>query len=504
VFNSLRVRLIASFLLIVLITLTAAGLALYARLGGYRDELVASDLRQIAAPIYYNLTLFSPQPDQARGAGQRLRRELAVYLEAQSRETGVVVLLVDENGNVIPEATTDEGLLDEHFDVPPPPERGPNFDELPEGTHATADGRHLTFVTVPMPRLVRAQEAGIAAIVVALPESAGPDVYRDLRQRLIFAGVIGVGAAVVAALALSASLYRPLRKVTAGVRSVARGDYRAPVPVSGTNEMRALASDVNAMATSVQASQRTLREFLVNVGHELRTPLTSIHGFAQALLDGTLETPEERARAARVIDVESRRLLQLVGELMDLSRIESGQRRMELRPIRVSDLFTQVADVFALRASDANVCLDIGETAATVLADFDAIEQVLSNLLDNALRHAPRDSRISLNARPEGAGGVEISISDEGPGVAAEDLAHVFDRFYRSADETAGSGTGLGLAISREIVRAHGGEIWAESEPGSGTTFRFTLGKDRTEAPGAAESPQDAGRGEQHQRLDPA
>jgi signal transduction histidine kinase len=354
-----------------------------------------------------------------------------------------------------------------------------------------------------MPRLVRAQEAGIAAIVVALPEDAGPDVYRDLRQRLIFAGVIGIGAAVVVALALSASLYRPLRKVTAGVRAVARGDYRTPVSVSGTSEMRALAGDVNAMATSVQASQRTLRELLVNVGHELRTPLTSIHGFGQALLDGTLETPEERTRAARVIDAESRRLLQLVGELMDLSRIESGQRVMQLRPIKMSDLFAQVADVFALRASDANVTLDIGDTDATVLADFDAVEQVLSNLLDNALRHAPQGSHISLSAHGSGSAGVEISISDEGPGVAPDDLSRLFDRFYRSADETAGSGTGLGLAISREIVRAHGGEIWAESKAGSGTTFRFTLRKGPTGVAGTIESrdPSDA---EHRQRLDPA
>jgi signal transduction histidine kinase len=476
VFKSLRFRLIASFIVIVLITLGAAGAGLYTRLGGYQEQLTAGALRQIASPIYYNLTLNPAGTGTVRG-GARLRADLIEYLRLQHQDTGVIVLLLDDKGSVIRDAASDDSLLAERFDVPAPPVKGPNFAQLPEGRHKTIDGRTLLYVTVPMPAAVRLQPAGIAAIVVALPPSAGPNVYKDLRQRLFLAGFIGLAAALVVGLVLWASLYRPMGKVTSGIRAVARGDYRQRVPVSGPSEVQALATDVNAMADSVQASQRALREFLANVSHELKTPLTSIRGFSQAMHDGTLDTPEERARAARVIDAESRRLLHLVGDLLDLSRIESGQQRMDVSDVRVSELLSHVSDVFMMRADESGVGFDVkGDGDAVVRADFDRVEQVLGNLLENAFRHSAKGGTIVVGAKEVG-GFVEVSVSDDGAGIAREDLPHVFDRFYRSKDETAGSGAGLGLAISREIVRAHGGEIRAEARPFGGTMFAFTLPK---------------------------
>jgi signal transduction histidine kinase len=194
------------------------------------------------------------------------------------------------------------------------------------------------------------------------------------------------------------------------------------------------------------------------------------------MIDGTLDTPEERMRAARVIDVESRRLLHLVGELLDLSRIESGQQSMNVAGVRTSELLAHVGDVFAMRAEETGVTLDVrpGPDEA-VVADFDRIEQVLGNLIDNAFRHTPRGGRVEVGARSAKGGFMELYVWNEGAGITPEELPHVFDRFYRSREETAGSGAGLGLAISREIVRAHGGEIRAESPPGGGALFAFTL-----------------------------
>ncbi len=474
-FKSLRVRLIGSFVLIVITTLTAAGITLYALFAGYRQDLTTATLEQIAAPIYYNFTVPSTFTTTPRG-GERLREELITYIRTQRQETGVYIMFLDSRGRVIEDFVPDSNpFAGEIFFVPPVPEKGPNFDDLPEGAYTTSAGETYLYVTVAMPQTVRRQDAGINAIVVALPESAGPEVYRDLRQRLILAGLIGSATALVAGLLLWLSLYRPLARVTRGIRAVARGDYRERIPASGPTEVRALAHDVNAMADSVQASQRTLREFLANVSHELKTPLTSIRGFNQAMLDGTLETPEERARAARVIDAESRRLLHLVGEILDLSRIESGQQKMQITPVRVSELLSHVHDVFALRAEEAGIQFEVRSDAGAAAADFDRIEQVLGNLIDNAFRHSTAGGRIEVAARPARSGFVEIYVRDEGPGIAPEDLPHVFDRFYRSADETAGSGAGLGLAISREIVRAHGGDIRVESPTSGGSIFAFTL-----------------------------
>ncbi len=408
-FNSVRSRLIASFVLIVFITLATAAFALFARLGGYRDQLTAATLRQVAAPVYYNLTLF-PQAGDLTG-GRRLRSDLTEYLTQQAQDTGVIVLLIDANGKVIQDEPANAALSDATFDVPPPPQRGPDFSQLPEQRQSLDDGTTLSFVTVPMPRLVRVQPAGIAAIVVALPDTSRRDVWRDLSPRLIFAGMVGLAAALIVGAVVWAWIYRPLGRVTGGIRAVAQGNYQQRVPVSGPREVRALADDVNAMADSVQASQRTLRDFLANVSHELKTPLTSIRGFSQAMLDGTLDTPEERSRAARVIDAESRRLLHLVGELLDLSRIQSGQLAMSIAEVPAPELLSHVEDVFAMRATEHQITLSVDSGAdSTVAADFDRIEQVMSNLLDNALRHTPAGGSVTVGTRPAAGGFVEFYV----------------------------------------------------------------------------------------------
>lgn len=475
-FKSLRSRLIASFVLIVVITLATAGIALVSKLGGYRDQLTASTLREVAAPIYYNVTLFTPR-QAANGGTAKFRTDLVAYLNAQQQDSRVTVLLIDASGNVIPESTTNPDLLDEHFDVQAPPARGPDFRELPEQKRTTSGGDRVLYVTVPMPRAVRLGAAGVSEIVVVSPEATPRAVFRDVARRLLFAGAIGLAAALVVGAILWASLYRPMERVTRGIRAVAGGHYEERVPVSGPTEARALAEDVNAMADSVQASQRTLRDFLANISHELKTPLTSIRGFAQAMTDGTLETPDERARAVRVIDAESRRVLHLVEELLDLTRIEAGQQRMEIAEVDASELIAQVHDVFAMRAADQEITLDVESTVndAGVLADFDRIEQVLGNLVDNAFRHTPRGGSITIGARRAPAGMIEMFVRDSGAGIAPEDLPRVFERFYRSNGEVSGSGSGLGLAIAREIVRAHGGEMRVESKAGVGTSFAFTL-----------------------------
>jgi signal transduction histidine kinase len=474
-FRSIRSRLILSFVLIVLVTLSTAGLALYALFRDYREDLTAATLKQVAAPIYYNLTVPSQFTNTQRG-GLRLREELLAYIRVQRNETGVYILFIGPNGRVIEDFETESPFQDEHFDVPPPPARGPNFSELQEQRYTTTAGEDLLFVTVPMPQTVRDQEAGVNAIIVAMPASAGPDVARDLRQRLLFAGLIGLTAAAFAGALVWWSLYRPLGRVTRGIRAVARGDFTQRVPESGPSEVKALAADVNTMADSVQKSQRTLRELLANVSHELRTPLTSIRGFAQALLDGTLQTPDERARAATVIESESTRLLQLVGELLDLSRIESGQQEMHATTFQSSELLAHIRDVFQFRAEEAGIELVVAPSPDySVFADFDRIEQVFGNLVENAVRHSPTGTTITIGARDATSDMVGFFVEDQGSGISPEDLPHVFDRFYRGGSESSGAGSGLGLAISREIVRAHGGSILVEARQGGGSSFQFTL-----------------------------
>ncbi|MEJ5222511.1 MAG: HAMP domain-containing sensor histidine kinase, partial [Tepidiforma sp.] len=334
-------------------------------------------------------------------------------------------------------------------------------------------------------------ETGAAAIVVARPAASLGEIVGDLMPRLLFSGLIGVAAALVLGFAFSQSVASPLRNIARAARSVARGNYRQRVPATGPREVRDLAANFNRMTEEVQRSQQTLRDFLANISHELKTPLTSIRGFSEAILDGTIDDPQGIQRSARIISDESGRVLRLVQELLDLSRIESGQVSMEQDDVDLAELFAHLADVFSLRAEERQVTLEFAPSGtARVRGDFERLEQVLNNLIDNALRYTPPRGTVRVACRDLQPGTLQVAVSDTGPGIAPEDLPHLFERFYRSKHTRESNdgrkGHGLGLAIAREIVRAHGGEIWATSELGKGTTFVFTLPIAGRAAPRAA------------------
>jgi signal transduction histidine kinase len=231
------------------------------------------------------------------------------------------------------------------------------------------------------------------------------------------------------------------------------------------------------MTGQLQSTQQAQRDFLANVSHELRTPLTSIQGFAQALLDGAAATPEAIQRSAGIIFGEADRMRRLVDGLLDLARLDSGLRALTLAPVDLRGLLTGAAEKFSLRANAGSVTLaaDLPPTLPAITGDADRLAQVVANLLDNALKHTPAGGRVTLSASASPTS-VEISVSDTGPGIPAEDLGRIFERFYQVDKSRAHSaGLGLGLAISREIVEAHGGRLRAESVTGLGSRFTVEL-----------------------------
>jgi len=194
------------------------------------------------------------------------------------------------------------------------------------------------------------------------------------------------------------------------------------------------------------------------------------------MLDGTIDDPAGIERSARIIRGESNRVLRLVQELLDLSRIESGQVLMRQDEVNVNELFGHVGEVFALRSEETGVGLEMALTGSPrIRGDFDRLEQVLNNLLDNAFRHTPSGGKVRVASRDIQPGVLQVTVADTGTGINPHDIPHLFERFYRANGAGNKRGYGLGLAITREIVRAHGGEIWATSEPQKGTAFVFTL-----------------------------
>jgi len=300
----------------------------------------------------------------------------------------------------------------------------------------------------------------------------------DLLAPLLQAALVGLAASVLLAWLVSRWVIAPLRRLAAAARSVAAGRYEQNVPLEGPAEVESLAADFNQMVQRVQATQQGQRDFVANVSHELKTPLTSIDGFAQAILDGTAADRDTRMHAARVIHDESNRLARLVDDLLDLARLDAGQMAFAREAVDLNALVARVVDRLSLRAQEQGVRLENAVAGLPMIAgDGDRLAQVFTNLIDNGLKHTPAGGRVELRGEAQAAA-VLVHVEDGGPGIPAEELSRIFERFYqidRARRGGEGRGTGLGLAISRQIVHAHSGRLTALSAPGQGSRFTVQL-----------------------------
>jgi signal transduction histidine kinase len=268
---------------------------------------------------------------------------------------------------------------------------------------------------------------------------------------------------------------QPLRDMAAAARRMERGDYTTRVHVTTHDEVGQLAVAFNRMSEELENLERTRRDLVANVSHELKTPIAAIRAHLENLLDG-VERPDPRT--LEVMLVQTERLGRLVEQLLDLSRLESGEMPLERRSVDVDDVVSRVISEISVsrHAGDLTINREIPEDLPPLDADPERLHQVLFNLVDNAVRFTPPGGEVTIGAERRD-GRVEVRVSDTGVGIAPEHLPRLFERFYRvdpsrSRDD---GGTGIGLAIARSVVEAHGGHIRAASEPGRGSTFTFDL-----------------------------
>jgi two-component system sensor histidine kinase BaeS len=264
----------------------------------------------------------------------------------------------------------------------------------------------------------------------------------------------------------------PVRDMLEAVGRVEGGDYSTRIQERGPREIRRLVQAFNSMTTRLQANDEQRRLLLADVSHELRTPLTVIQGSLEGMLDGIY--PADSAHINTALE-ETRVLERIISDLRTIALAEGGALRLEREPTDLVELAEDAAAAFQAQAAVRGVTLCVQSSVAGVTLSLDPtrIREVLANLLANALRYTPEGGRITIDVRQEN-GEARVTVEDTGSGIAPEDFPHIFDRFYKSVDSR---GTGLGLAIAKNLVEVHGGEIWAESEPGAGTKMVIRLRK---------------------------
>ncbi len=296
-----------------------------------------------------------------------------------------------------------------------------------------------------------------------------------VNRALIMAGLIACALGVLLALLLSRRVLGSIGSLTAAARALAQGDLSGRAQVKGNDEIAELGQTFNDMADALEESERQRRVMVSDVAHELRTPLANIQGHIEALQDGLLE-PD--AATLDTVHQQAMHLNRLVDDLRLLAATEARELGLEPEPTTIGSIIERVAASFRPMADAGSVALatDAAEPLPVLNIDRLRIEQVVGNLVDNAVRHTPPGGSVTIAAFQHNDG-VRVVVADTGVGIPADALPHVFDRLYR-ADPSRGrttGGTGLGLTIARQLVEAHGGTIWAESEAGAGSRFGFDL-----------------------------
>ncbi len=323
----------------------------------------------------------------------------------------------------------------------------------------TLDGRRYLYSYRPLPQ---------RGLLLLRPKGGTFADWGPFLRDLVVGGIVAAIAAIAISFWLARSIARPVRRVADASRALAEGASPEPLPVEGPTELAALARAFDDMAAQLAASRESERNFLLSVSHELKTPLTAIRGYAEGLAEDAFD-PQE---AAATILLESRRLERLVQDILDLARMNRREFSVRREPVDLAGTAHEVVRRHEAAARDFGVTLTAEGDEAWVEADGDRVLQVASNLVENALRETPSGGTVTVRAESG-----RLLVSDTGPGLAADDLARAFERFYLydKARRDRRVGTGLGLAIVRQLAHAMGGEVTVESTPGRGASFAVSL-----------------------------
>lgn len=445
--SSLTKRLAIAFILVALVSVILVGVALVGLLRLAATEAQLADLRRQSTAIARTPRLLERDP------GQTFR-----LLRPALRLSGAALYRLSPEGRAVL-VTGPE----------PVPIRDLDIAALAEGEALEGSVGRLLYVASPVGNPPR------GFLVLSSRVVPIPDVLGLIAGRLAWAAAVAISLAALLALILARRISRPMKKVAEAAAGIARGDFERRVEAESNDEIGVVAESFNRMAADLADADARQREFFLSISHELRTPLTAIQGYAEAIEDGTISGGKHK-EAAQVIVSEAKRLTRLVSDVLDLARIDVSRFEVSMEVVDVSIVLQAVRSSFVRSAEDAGIDLEVKSPGGSLHGDQDRVIQVLSNLVENALRYTPVGGRIVLSSK-QADGWVQIKVTDGGVGFEPEDLGRAFDRQYlwQKYRGVRDVGTGLGLAISRELVEAMGGSVEAANSPNGGAEFAVRL-----------------------------
>jgi len=443
VIHSLRFRLWLSFTLVILVTI---GTVFF-----FINQATQNEIRR-----------FGERVDQMRA--DRIEIELSRYyfvkgdwdgiqpfLEQWGNLYGQRIVLTDTNGIVVADS---EGELLGELHAPDSP------------------GRSLS----------PPWQAGTVGILYITPESSLglglislQVLFKAIGLFFIWGGLIAAAGALIITFFLSRRILAPVKALTSAAKWLGRGDFSQRVHVKDRSELGELANTFNSMAGDLERAEQLRQNMVADAAHELRTPLSNIKGYLEAVRDGVMRPDADTIRS---LDEEATLLSRLVDDLQELSLAEAGELKLICQPSDIAELIIETVDGLKTqaKAKGLSVSADLPDKLPPVNIDSHRISQVLRNLLENAVANTASGDAITVSARQQ-ENYVEVAVTDTGEGITTEDLANIFERFYRvdKSRARATGGTGLGLTIAKRLVEAHSGTIEVQSELGKGSHFRFTL-----------------------------
>jgi two-component system, OmpR family, sensor kinase len=386
------------------------------------------------------------------------------------------------------QALVGEGTLVRHTGLPLNQGGREPFDPLPQAIADRTDTEIIEAEGIQRIDFVRGDGTRIYAtavpllydgiptgsIVVSRPASEFDVSLNDVLPRVAIALGAGLVVALIIILTVTRLATRPLREMEDATVEVAGGNLGITLARGGPEELDTLAGAFNEMVAQLRQRDSMTRDFLMQITHDLRTPLTAIQGHAAALADGVVPA-EQRGRSIDAIGSEAARLDHLVADLLDLARLQAHRFRLDLGEVDIAHLVTRALEAFTATATQNGISFERDVASLpNVVTDGARVHQIVANLLENAFRWTPEGGTVRVKGTAE-PGGLELSVSDTGPGIPAANLETVFEPFRSEATPNGLRGTGLGLAISRELARALGGDLTVESEEGRGSRFTLQL-----------------------------